>query len=376
MIINPFNRLIESVLISILLTVNLAAQSPEWQGQLSSCLTINPHPEFEGQIGVRYIPTISLQKQIDTYLIDGEIAGNFYGIANHNSTKDDDIDGKIKPYRLWIRFSSNQFELRAGLQKINFGSATLLRPLMWFDRIDPRDPLQLTDGVYGILSRYYFLNNANIWLWGLLGNDETKGWEIYPSTKNTPEFGGRLQIPLWTGELALSAHHRKAVIEDNGRNSVPENRLALDGKWDVGVGIWSEAAISHKDHKEQSFRYTRMINFGTDYTFDLGNGLHVLMEYLRVDASGEPFKSGKPASLLALSMSYPMGLLDNLRAILYYDWVNENMYRFVNWQRTYDRWSFYVMGFWNPREFEIYRNQDQENLFAGKGLQFMVVFNH
>jgi len=53
------------------------------------------------------------------------------------------------------------------LQKINFGSATLFRLLMWFDRIDPRDPLKLTDGVYGLLLRYYFHNNTNIWLWGL-----------------------------------------------------------------------------------------------------------------------------------------------------------------------------------------------------------------
>jgi len=56
---------------------------------------------------------------------------------------------------MWIRLSTKQFELRAGLQKINFGSATLLRPLMWFDKIDPRDPLQLTDGVYALLARYY-----------------------------------------------------------------------------------------------------------------------------------------------------------------------------------------------------------------------------
>ena len=69
-----------------------------------------------------------------------------------------------------MRYSSDQFELRLGLQKINFGSASMLRPLMWFDQMDPRDPLHLTDGVWGLLARYYFLNNANIWLWGLYGN--------------------------------------------------------------------------------------------------------------------------------------------------------------------------------------------------------------
>jgi hypothetical protein len=66
-------------------------------------------------------------------------------------------NGDIKPYRLWARYSTSQLEIRAGLQKINFGSANILRPLMWFDQMDPRDPLQLTDGVWGILGRYYTL---------------------------------------------------------------------------------------------------------------------------------------------------------------------------------------------------------------------------
>ena len=93
--------------------------------------------------------------------------------------------------------------VRGGLQKINFGSANLLRPLMWFDQIDPRDPLQLTDGVWGILGRYYFLNNANIWVWGLIGNDQRKGWEVIPSVKNKPEFGFRVQMPIPGNYLSL-----------------------------------------------------------------------------------------------------------------------------------------------------------------------------
>ena len=52
------------------------------------------------------------------------------------------------PTAAWLRLSTSRFEARVGLQKINFGSATLFRPLMWFDSLDPRDPLQITDGVY------------------------------------------------------------------------------------------------------------------------------------------------------------------------------------------------------------------------------------
>ena len=83
---------------------------------------------------------------------------------------------------------------------------------MWFDRIDPRDPLQLTDGVWALLLRYFFLNNANIWLWGLYGNDDVKGWEFLPTVKDDIEFGGRIQVPVPLGELGLSYHHRRADV--------------------------------------------------------------------------------------------------------------------------------------------------------------------
>jgi hypothetical protein len=48
----------------------------------------------------------------------------------------------------------------------------------------------------------------------------------------------------------------------------------------------------------------------------------------------------------------------------------------MTWQRTYDNWSFYLIGFWDPKNIQLYSNQTGENPFAGTGLQIMVVFNH
>jgi len=128
---------------------------------------------------------------------------------------------------------------------------------MWFDRIDPRDPLQLTDGVYGILMRDYFLNNANIWIWGLYGNKNTKGWEFLSTKARSVEFGGRFQHPVGNGEMALTYHHRQ--IDPNQSlpgldmanvSSVPENRFTLDGKWDIGIGFWFEGTLTHQNSEQ------------------------------------------------------------------------------------------------------------------------------
>ena len=354
------------------------------KGLITGWLTSNTDTLSQPFFGLRYIPEFSMDKAIsEKYSIDFELSFNAYGTAHIRYLNDASTDCDMDLYRMWGRWSSSRFEARIGLQKINFGSASLLRPLMWFDRIDPRDPLQLTDGVYGLLLRYYFLNNANIWIWGLYGNNNLKGWEFMPSKSNTMEFGGRIQHPLGNGELALSYHHREIdpntspfLPDSPGSSPIPENRYAIDGKWDLGIGLWFEGTLTHQDSDWLPLTWQRAINIGMDYTFGLGNGLTVIGEHFLYKSSQEAFTAGEGSTFSAISLNYPLSFLDNLSCILYYDWDNKELYSFLNWRRTYDQWIINVFGFWNPDQFQIYRNRPENNLFAGKGFQIMVIFNY
>lgn len=336
------------------------------------------------QLGLRYIPEFSLALQVSqSYILDSELSFNAFGTGIVEEIDTVQTDGDIKPYRMWLRFSSSQFEARIGLQKINFGSATLLRPLMWFDSVDPRDPLKLTDGVYGLLLRYYFVNNTNVWLWGLYGNDKVKGWEVIPTLEDTVEYGGRLQFPLLVGEMAMTYHHRKADIGKSsvfpvppGTYTAPESRYALDGKWDIGIGVWFEAAWVHLEHDLLPFPWQRAVSIGWDYTFGIGNGLNILGEHFNLVSTKEVFGSGQDVNFSALFLRYPLGLLDEISGIFYYDWENDEFYRFVSWQRTYDKWRINIIGFWNPEDFQIYPAPSGDNPFTGKGFQVMVIFNY
>lgn len=359
------------------------SQTAAWHGQLSGWLSGN-QKSLVSQAGVRYIPDIFIEKTLNSQLLaDAEISLNTYTTGNFNNWETADTEAKLKPYRLWARFATNQFEARAGLQKINFGSATLFRPLMWFDRIDPRDPLKLTDGVYGLLLRYYFQNNANIWLWGLYDNDDLKGWEIAPTEDNGFEFGGRLQLPVFTGEAGISYHHRRAdfsllpgLAAPLNSNLVDENRFALDGKWDIEIGLWFEGAVIQRDTDISFMKYQRMWTIGADYTFGIGNGLHVLTEFFNLENSAKIFGVGDGIQFSGSLISYPIGLLDQVSGINYYDWTNHDNYILINWQRTYDNWLFYLIGFINPETVRLHQTQTGNNAFSGKGLQVMVVFNH
>jgi hypothetical protein len=329
-------------------------------------------------LGGRYISEQNYQKHFSNgQTINLEVSENLYGTTINNT-----FDGDIKLYRAWARYSTPQLELRAGLQKINFGSATILRPLMWFDQMDPRDPLQLTDGVWGVLGRYYFLNNANIWIWGLYGNKKLKGWEVLGTHSDHPEFGGRFQLPIGSGEAAITYHHRIANTENIfdflGLNfeKYAENRLGLDAKVDWVVGLWIEGAWINSQKNIGLFTNQTLLNAGIDYTFGFGNGLLAVYEHLLVSSDAKPFEFVTPFQFSLLSISYPVGLLDNIGAMFYYSWNNNDIYSFLNWQRTYNRFSFHIMAYWNPEAFNLPQQNLGSNLFGGKGIQVMLVFNH
>ena len=375
-------RMAVAVFVAVSITRTASAQPVSVQGQLSTWFTLNDADPSTPGVGVRYLPSLSLARQLaESRLVDGEISINAYGFGESPGWDDVDTTGRLKAYRVWARFKTSRFEARGGLQKINFGSALLLRPLRWFDSVDPRDPLQITDGVYGLLVREYLPRNFTVWAWGLYGNEHLKGLELSPTRERTPEYGGRFQAPLSKGEIAFTTHYRRADLSkgltsvDAGEDPLArENRYGLDGKWDVGIGLWFEVAAVRQTRPALPSSDSGALTLGADYTFGLGNGLHVLGEYFVQDTSRE-----MATQFSAISLNYPLGLLDSLSAIVYVDTTREDVYRFINWQRTYDRWQFYFMGFWNPQQLAIVTQSATNvgrNPLSGKGIQIMAVFNH
>jgi hypothetical protein len=356
-------------------TFNLSGQVSAWGNYNFN----NPLPIITGG---RYIPSVYYGiGTSNSKLIDFEASANIYGTFAFHPFNETSTDGSIRPYRIWTRFSSNQFELRLGLQKINFGSASTLRPLMWFDQIDPRDPLHLTDGVWALLARYYFLNNANVWLWGLYGNNDSRAWELVPTNKKIPEFGGRIQLPVLHGEAALSYHHRNADITGmtmliDNLEKIPEDRFGFDVRWDLKAGLWIESSWTRKRINIGALTNQEIFNAGIDYTFRLGNGLYTAYEHLIFSYDQKAFEFVNRTSYSLITLSYPTGIFDKLSAIVYYNWSNKTIYNFVSWQKQLDNIILYVMGYWNPEAYELPSQSGSRNMFSGKGFQLMFVFNH
>jgi hypothetical protein len=343
-------------------------------------------PDLTARAGFRYIPSVFLETVIgESSTVDGELALNFLGTASVTRDQRIATDADLEIYRAWIRYAAPHLELRAGLQKISFGSATLFRPLMWFDSIDPRDPLQITKGVYAVLGRAYFQSTANLWLWGILGRDELKGWEVVPTKEGSPEFGGRFQVPLLSGEAAVSYHHRTAQFTATLPDfpvpvqeviSFAEDRLGVDGKWDIGPGIWIEGAAVRQDAGVSPYRWQQAGTLGMDYTFSLGSGLTVMGEFFVQSYAEEMFGAGPTARMAGLMGMYPVDLVNNLSVIFYYDMGNSESYAYLDWRRTYDNWMFDLILFANPERSGFVAGLQQGLSLAGKGIVLLAVFNH
>ena len=319
-------------------------------------------------LGIQYKPTISMNMiKEEKFKIDCEVIANLsYKYIKNDSIFFEEKDAEI--YRGWMRYSGNQFEVRVGLQKINFGPAQLLRSLQWFDTIDPRDPQEETGAVQAMLFRYYFLNNANIWFWGIYAEDELKGLEVFPSKNDNYEFGGRIQYPFEFCEAAFSFHHRELEFDNT-----LENRFGFDARWDFEIGFWIEAVVAKFSENTFDLNWGKYLTLGADYTIPLGNSIHILGEHFVYSKSeNDLFESSYKAEVSALSLSYPVGLFDSIVAMIVYDWENENWSRFLSYQRNYDHLSIYLNLSWNPEASNFVPEQISTD---GKSVQLMVGYS-
>ena len=349
--------------------------------------------------GAQFIPILegSFIPDSSTFIADVEFSADTYvryDTMNAFSTG-------INPYRAWMRIAGNQFEFRVGLQKITFGKAQLVRGLSWFDTLDPRDPLGLTQGVWAERFRYYIPNsNANIWLWAI--QEECSSTSFYTPLmihKNNliGQYGGRMEIPVFQGEIGLSYNYKSAGLDTTGIQdigtfiglNVHRHQFALDGKWDNFMGLWFELVLTQERAdftflSQNAYLSTEMaqLTLGFDYTLNIGNGLLIMGEYM-----GNVIHSDMDVGLGAVPrvvfknvagcmLSYPLGLFDSFGLMNFIDLDNAALYAFAFWQRQYDNLSLRLSGaLTNLDQDAILFPTQTAGVSLGNMIQFMAIYD-
>lgn len=262
-------------------------------------------------------------------------------------------EGKIdlELYRSLVRYSALSYEYRLGLQQLNFGQARILRPLQWFDNIDPREESKDSDGVYALLARKYFLDNSNLWGWVILDDEEFNDDYSGNNFIKNLEYGGRWQYPFKETESAVTVHYK--TLENSDYES--ETKLGFDLRKDIVIGFWAETSMSVL-HGQDKTSNSSLLTAGVDYTFSIGNGLYLLLENLFISDLGDDLLPDKAKST-ALQVQYPLNIFDSVQSIVTYDWQSEGYNLFLSYARSYDYLSV-LLNFYRNGEHKQYDYYD------------------
>ena len=370
---------------AIFLLFPLVIYSQQWdlRGQLTSSTNLHNDPidgitEIDQRVG--YIPTLSIYPE-HKFLnnLDFEAAFNLqanfeglFGADEGNNYHDRDI------HRLWARYSTENIELRYGIQKIAFGPGLILRPLRWFDSLDEKDPTGQTEGVTAVRLKYFGGKGITYW-----------GWMIHPEDRDISSRGGRIEIPIvGLGDLGASYHHRPAYLLNKipPRSGIPlvyvtssEDRYSLDFRADVVVGLWSEVLMSKSSQDKFGAPFDRnMYMIGGDYTFPIGNGVYFLAEHMINQIKPKAVLNDVQTEFSAIMVNYPLGVFDNITLITEYDWKGERRFNFIKYSRIYDNFDFNLILGFNP-ERDYFSKEELElsgfTLF-GNNIQLIIIYNH
>ena len=299
-----------------------------------------------------YIAELSL-KSNDNLDIEWsrKLTSEYYGSETYNTNQN---------YRLWIRYSNPKYDFRVGLQKISFGTASLLRPLNWFDTINFISTTGQTDGVKAIRTQFFPSKSSIFWIWCI---DDAK-----------VSCGSRLEFLNSYGSFGLTYHNDRYqedhyIVTNPQIGHIPNikfpgrnHRIGIDYRYDGLMGLWLEGASVLSSSKDINLNRFDMLTLGADYTLPILNGLLISSESMYFSfISQDLWMLNRTTSSLIASM--PIGMLNDLMFITIKDWDTKDFYNLLRWSTTFDYLSINCMLSINPSEI-------QDNF------KIMFVYNH
>ncbi len=323
------------------------------------------------QGGFQILPEIQAKQSVASLPLELIAIGNMYGTARSGVTSEADMDW----YRAVLRAGGDRYDMKIGLQKINFGPARFLRVLQWFDTLNPLDPAGHSDGVKAGLLRFSPSNNLYIWAWGILPESE-RVWPEYSitdldclptETSITRKGGIRIQFSKGVTEQALTVYHRRISL-DRDREEI---RYAYDIRGEYVLGYWVEAMQSRvPDLRGIAPEKSNAVTAGLDYTLPLGNGIYILAETTRRQQGNillsDMIHYSPAMQQSVLMLSYPMGIFSSLMGLGSVDHLKGGASGTLIWQRTGDRIITQVLG-------SLMHSRDRDTF--DKFIQIMAVLN-
>ena len=266
----------------------------------------------------------------DGHIFDYEVVGDliYTGGIRENVGLVEEYDAEL--FRGWIRYENGDFKIRGGRQQILFGAGVLFRPLGFFDTRIISGIIPLTRGVDGVRSTYFLSSTSSVQGWAIPAKT---GGRVIAGLRGEANFG-----PIEAG--AVLQYHPKTDLPFLADFNLELVQMGYHLKGEYGVGFWNETRLDiQQDQPGDPLRLDTV--FGIDYTFDIGQGLHVLLEYFfRTQEPGFTnidLKQEETIQVVGLQMDQPVGIDIVWRAFFFVD-VVDGSFQFAP-QIEYNIWD-------------------------------------
>ena len=178
---------------------------------------------------------------------------------------------------------------------------------MWFDQIDPRDPIQFTDGCGApwdatISSTTPISGCGAVWQ-----QQPQRLGHCQNQQKRQPDSGAG-RIPSPQRRSGLSFHHRQATPQAGRRRSrlrQPRNPDRAGRQTRPCRGLLGRSLLGYTTAKTWKIHQPGTDQCRVDYTFGIGNGLYAIFEQLLVSYGEEAFSFFNTTALSLVSSPTP-----------------------------------------------------------------------
>lgn len=225
------------------------------------------YDDFDRQAELR-LGVLGNALQRDGWKLDYEVTGDVLHVGGPRVQAGLNDEFKAEFFRAWLRLDRDNFKVRGGRQKILFGSGTIFRPLGFFDTRDVSGIVPETKGVDGVRSTWFFDETTLMEGWAVPAR---KGDRVVWGLRGEGLIGG-----LETG--AVFQYHPKTELSDLPNFASELYQMGYHVKGEYAIGYWNESRLDVESQPGRNpLRFDTV--FGADYTFSLGQGLHVAAEY-------------------------------------------------------------------------------------------------
>jgi hypothetical protein len=284
--------------------VNSAAFDADIEGRLklgSQLVLESPpfHKDFDSELELRLGVLGNVFEKGD-WVLDYELSGDAKQADGPSVQSGLRQKTDVDFFRAWLRLDNGEFKVRGGRQKILFGSGAIYRPLGFFDTRDVTGVVPETRGVDGLRVTQFQSSTALV-----------EGWLVPAKKGNAIIFGMRGEMLLEDIEAGVVfQYHPKSELEDLQGFDQEKIQIGYHLKGERVFGFWNESRLDIEMKPSAPLQFDTVL--GIDYTFDIGEGLHVLGEYFfttrQTGFSLTDLKGQRTYQQIGLSFDQPVGI--------------------------------------------------------------------